>query len=67
MTSQKVTNGLFATLLLMALQKSSTRPEWGAQINDWQLKSLICEESENDTFRFPWSKKPRMDFLLPYQ
>ena len=39
----------------------------GAQINDLQRKLLICEESENDTFRFPWSKKPRMDFLRPYQ
>ncbi len=28
---------------------------------------MICEESENDTFRFPLSKKPRMDFLRPYQ
>jgi len=28
---------------------------------------LICEESGNDTFRFPRSKKPRMDFLRPYQ
>ena len=40
---------------------------WGAQINDRQCKSLICEESENDTFRIPWSKKPIMDFLRPYQ
>jgi len=39
----------------------------GARINDLQRKSLICKESENDTFRFPWSKKPRMDFLRPYQ
>jgi hypothetical protein len=29
------------------------RPVWGAQINDRQCKSLICKESENDTFRFP--------------
>jgi len=28
---------------------------------------LICKESENDTFRFPWSKKFRLDFLRPYQ
>jgi len=41
---QKATNGLFATL--------SPRPEWGAQINDRQCKSLICKESENDTFHF---------------
>jgi hypothetical protein len=33
------------------------RPGWGAQINGLQRKSLICKESENDTFRFPWSKK----------
>jgi hypothetical protein len=45
----------------------SKRPGWGAQINDRQGKSLICEESENDTFRFPWSKKFRLDFLRPYQ
>ncbi len=37
-----------------------------AQIKDLQRKFLICKESENDTFRFPWSKKPRMDFLRPY-
>jgi hypothetical protein len=29
------------------------RPVMGAQINDLQRKLLICEESENDTFRFP--------------
>jgi hypothetical protein len=28
-------------------------PCGGAQINDQQGKSLICEESGNDTFRFP--------------
>jgi hypothetical protein len=38
-----------------------------AQINDWHFKSLICEESGNHAFRFPRSKKPRMDFLRPYQ
>jgi hypothetical protein len=43
------------------------RPVMGARINDLQRKLLICEESENATFRFPWSKKPRMDFLRPYQ
>ena len=47
----------------MTSKKSSTRPGWGAQINDRQCKSLICEESENDTFRFPWSKKSRLDFF----
>ena len=30
-------------------------------------RSLICEGSENDAFHFPWSKKPRMDFLRLYQ
>ena len=30
----------------------------GAQINDLHRKSLICKESENDTFHFPQSKKP---------
>ncbi len=39
----------------------------GAQINDLQCKLLICEESENDIFRFPLSKKPKMDFLQPYK
>jgi len=39
----------------------------GAQINDLQRKLLICKESENHAFRFPRSKKPRMDFLRPYQ
>jgi len=29
----------------------------GAQINDLQRKLLICKESENRVFRFPWSKK----------
>jgi hypothetical protein len=38
-----------------------------AQINEWYCKSLICEESGNDTFRFLKSKKPRMDFVRPYQ
>ena len=51
---------------LMAFRMSSTRPVWGAQINDVSCKSLICKESENDIFRFPFSKKPRMDFLRPY-
>jgi hypothetical protein len=51
----------------MTWQKVITAPRVGAQINDWQCKSLICEESENHTFRFPWSKKPLMDFLRPYQ
>jgi hypothetical protein len=66
--SQKVT-GLFARLSrkLMALKKSSTRPVWGAQINDRYCKSLICEERENDTFRFPWSQKFRLNFWRGYQ
>jgi hypothetical protein len=34
-------------------KKSSTRPERSAQIDDRQNTSLICEESENDTFRDP--------------
>jgi len=29
--------------------------------------SLIREESENRSLGFPWSKKPQMDFLRPYQ
>ena len=33
-------------------------PIKGAQINDLHRKSLICEESGNDTFHFPQSKKP---------
>jgi hypothetical protein len=33
--------------------KSSMRPEWGAQINDVECRSLICEERGNDNFRFP--------------
>jgi len=39
----------------------------GARINDVNLESLIREGSGNDVFRFPQSKKPRMDFLRPYQ
>jgi len=42
-------------------------PIGGTQIGDLCSKLLICEESGNDVFRFPWSKKPRMDFLRPYQ
>jgi len=37
---------------LMASQKATNAPVWGAQINDRQCKSLICKESENGTFRF---------------
>ena len=48
-------------------KKPSMRPRWGAQINDGCCKSLICKESGNHAFRFPRSKKPRMDFLRPYQ
>jgi len=29
------------------------------------INPAICEESGNDTFRFPWSKKSRPDFLRP--
>jgi len=46
--------------------KSSTRPLKGARINYLQRKLLIREESENDTFRFPMSKKPLVDFLRHY-
>jgi len=35
----------------------------GAQINGLQRKLLIRKESENRTFRFPWSKKA-MDGLF---
>jgi len=58
-------HGVFACWQLR--KKPSTRPIWGAQINDRQFQSLICEESGNDIFRFPWSKKPRMDFLRPFK
>ena len=50
----------------MTSHKVINPPQAGRQINDQRCKSLICEESENDTFRFGWSKKPRMDFLRPY-
>jgi hypothetical protein len=43
------------------------RPVQGARINDLQCKSLICKESENDTFHFPRSKRPRRDFLRQLQ
>jgi len=58
MTSQKVINA-----------PVEGRPnQWLVpQVIDLRDKSLICEESGNDAFRFPWSKKPRMDFLRPYQ
>ena len=50
------------------LAKSHQRAPGGAPKSmTGNLQSLICEESENDTFRFPWSKRPRMDFLRPYQ
>jgi hypothetical protein len=42
----------------MTLQKVINAPIGGDQINDLHCKLLICEESENDTFRFPQSKKP---------
>jgi hypothetical protein len=51
----------------IAPEKAINAPRVGAQINDRQCKSLICEESENDTFRFPWSQKSRMDFWRGYQ
>ncbi len=51
----------------MTLQKVINAPIEGAQINNLHRKSVICEESENDIFRFPWSKKPWMDFLRPYK
>jgi len=38
-----------------------------SKIDGLHRKLLICEESENDIFRFPRSKKPWMDFLRPYQ
>jgi len=43
---------------LMTFYKVINAPGKGAQINGLQRKLLICEESENDIFRFPWSKKP---------
>jgi len=52
---------------LIASQKAINAPRMGAQINDQQYKSLICEESENDIFRFPFSQKSRMDFWRGYQ
>ncbi len=52
---------------MMDVQKVINAPRMGAQINDRQNRSLICEESENDTFRFPFSKKFRMNFLRGYQ
>ena len=48
-------------------KKSIKAPRMGAQINDCRYKSLICKESENDTFHFPRSKKPILDFLRPCQ
>jgi hypothetical protein len=51
----------------MTKQKVINAARRGAQINDRDRKSSICEESENDTFRFLWSKKFRLDFLRPYQ
>ena len=39
----------------------------GRPNHDLQCKSKICEERENDIFRFPLSKKPRMDFLQSCQ
>jgi hypothetical protein len=51
----------------MTFREVINAPLWGAQINDRHHKSLICEESENDIFRFPLSKKSRLDFLRPYQ
>jgi hypothetical protein len=39
------------------VKRHQTRPWTGAQINGLQRKPLICKESENRVFRFPWSKK----------
>jgi hypothetical protein len=63
---QKVPHGLFTTLSVDDFVESYQRARMGAQINDLQNKSLICKETENDTFRFPLSKKSRQDFLRPY-
>jgi len=38
----------------------------GARINGLRSKTLILEESENDAFHSPRSKKPLMDFLRHY-
>jgi hypothetical protein len=63
----KDSSSTFARLSkLMALLKVINAPRVGAQINDRQCKSLICEESENDIFRFPFSQKSRMDFWRGY-
>jgi len=43
------------------------RPSMGARIDGWQSKASIREESENDAFHFPRSKKPLTDFLRQYQ
>ena len=44
-----------------------TAPPFGApESMTWEVKSLIREESGNDDFHFPLSKKPIMDFLRPY-
>ena len=52
-------DGLFTTLSkLMTLEEVINAPIEGAQIDDLHRKLLICEESENDIFRFPRSKKP---------
>ena len=48
------------------LRPYNRAPVWGARINDGGYKSLIREESGNDTFRFGWSKKPVTGFLRPY-
>jgi len=42
----------------MAWQEVINAPIEGRPINDLHSKLLIWEESENDTFRFPQSKKP---------
>ncbi len=42
------------------------RPSVGARINGLSSKTLIREESENDAFHSPRSKKPVMDFLRQY-
>jgi hypothetical protein len=46
------------TPIMMTSQEVIIAPIGGAQIDDLRSKLLICEESENDIFRFPRSKKP---------
>ncbi len=51
-------SGLMARIMYDAfVKRHQTRPWTGAQSNGLQRKSLLCKESENRVFRFPWSKK----------